>query len=203
MSQEQVCFVRSDGDKWKIVVGDREPRLVMAAGIKSLGAALKLASKLNKKGGSMGKDPKYSVSTNRFRNFYRCEADGTEWQDDWDCTCNSACPTCNTKDIQPYRSVDLDVAAALFDDAVEALRKVRNMQFKATERFRKYDFVFRYAPSDRKPETDAERWEAMAFALYTDICDLHSTATVILEEVDSAQDPGQEQKETGEELVDG
>jgi hypothetical protein len=43
----------------------------------------------------------------RFRNYYRCPDDGTEWSDEWSCTCNDKCPTCN-KEIEPYESEDID-----------------------------------------------------------------------------------------------
>lgn len=39
-----------------------------------------------------------------FLNFYRCPC-GAEWQDEWDCTCNDRCPTCNAE-IEPYKSED-------------------------------------------------------------------------------------------------
>lgn len=32
-----------------------------------------------------------------------CEVDpDIEWEDEWDCACNSECPACGTKDIQPF-----------------------------------------------------------------------------------------------------
>jgi hypothetical protein len=43
----------------------------------------------------------------RFRNHYRCPDDGTEWSDEWSCTCNDKCPKCN-KEIEPYESEDID-----------------------------------------------------------------------------------------------
>jgi len=43
----------------------------------------------------------------RFINHYRCPDDGTEWSDEWSCTCNDKCPTCN-KEIEPYESEDID-----------------------------------------------------------------------------------------------
>ena len=51
------------------------------------------------------------ISTNktediRFCNFYRCSECGTEWQDDWSCTCNDRCPECNTE-TEPYKSEDI------------------------------------------------------------------------------------------------
>ena len=43
----------------------------------------------------------------RFLNHYRCPDDGTEWSDEWSCTCNDRCPTCN-KEIEPYESEEID-----------------------------------------------------------------------------------------------
>lgn len=42
----------------------------------------------------------------RFRNYYRCPNDGTEWSDEWSCQCNDRCPKCNTE-IEPYESEDI------------------------------------------------------------------------------------------------
>lgn len=39
-----------------------------------------------------------------FLNFYRCPC-GTEWIDEWDCTCDDRCPTCDTS-CSPYKSED-------------------------------------------------------------------------------------------------
>jgi hypothetical protein len=40
-----------------------------------------------------------------FRNHYRCSC-GTEWTDEWSCTCNDRCPNCNTE-IEPYLSDEI------------------------------------------------------------------------------------------------
>jgi len=42
----------------------------------------------------------------RFRMTY--EHCGVEWQDNWSCACNSECPECGTKDIEPIKVTDLD-----------------------------------------------------------------------------------------------
>jgi DNA-directed RNA polymerase subunit RPC12/RpoP len=42
----------------------------------------------------------------KYTNFYKCSECGTEWQDEWDCTCNDRCPNCNTE-IEPYKSEDI------------------------------------------------------------------------------------------------
>ena len=47
------------------------------------------------------------MSEKQFMNYYRCPYDGTEWADVWSCCCNDMCPKCHTKDIEPYRSVNI------------------------------------------------------------------------------------------------
>lgn len=42
----------------------------------------------------------------KYRNFYKCPYDGTEWEDEWDSMCNDKCPECN-KEIEPYHSEDI------------------------------------------------------------------------------------------------
>ena len=42
----------------------------------------------------------------KYRNFYRCSECNTEWQDEWDSTCNDRCPQCNAE-IEPYKSEDI------------------------------------------------------------------------------------------------
>jgi len=49
----------------------------------------------------------------KFRNYYKCvkELDdklcNTEWEDEWDCTCDDRCPKCNTA-VSPYKSEDIE-----------------------------------------------------------------------------------------------
>ena len=43
----------------------------------------------------------------RFRNFYRHEECGTEWDDVWDSMCNDECPDCGAE-IEPYDSEELE-----------------------------------------------------------------------------------------------
>lgn len=40
----------------------------------------------------------------RFVNYYRCPLDGEEWADVWSCCCNSRCPRCGIRDIEPFKS---------------------------------------------------------------------------------------------------
>ena len=53
-------------------------------------------------------DPTTSIDLKEylFRNFYKCSECGTEWQDEWDCTCNDRCPKCNAE-IEPFKSEDI------------------------------------------------------------------------------------------------
>jgi hypothetical protein len=42
----------------------------------------------------------------RFLNYYvHCR---TKWTDEWDCMCNDQCPECQTKDIEPYQSLEIN-----------------------------------------------------------------------------------------------
>lgn len=34
-------------------------------------------------------------------NHYLCPECGTDWADTWECACNSECPACGIKDIEP------------------------------------------------------------------------------------------------------
>lgn len=44
----------------------------------------------------------WSSTETEYVNKYRhC---GEEWEDTWSCACNSECPVCGTKDIEPYES---------------------------------------------------------------------------------------------------
>jgi len=42
-----------------------------------------------------------------FRNIYRCENCGQEWEDEWSATCDDDCPQCGSRHLEPYESVDL------------------------------------------------------------------------------------------------
>ncbi len=44
---------------------------------------------------------------NRFRNHYRCERCGHEWQDEWSATCDGDCPSCGARHMSPTKSEDL------------------------------------------------------------------------------------------------
>lgn len=59
--------------------------------------------------------------------FYKhedCAEDpDVEWQDTWDCACNSECPACGIKDIEPYDAEDMEEIKAALEDRREALRE--------------------------------------------------------------------------------
>jgi hypothetical protein len=43
----------------------------------------------------------------KYQNFYKhCN---TEWDDTWDSMCNDECPVCGEKDIEPYKSEEINV----------------------------------------------------------------------------------------------
>lgn len=44
----------------------------------------------------------------RYRNYYRCERCGHEWNDEWSCQCDDECPSCGARDMTPYRSEDVE-----------------------------------------------------------------------------------------------
>lgn len=44
----------------------------------------------------------------KFRNFYRCPQCETEWEDEWDSTCDDDCPACGCRHISPYQSEDIE-----------------------------------------------------------------------------------------------
>jgi hypothetical protein len=47
------------------------------------------------------------MAERQFVNYYRCPEDGEEWADVWSCCCNDRCPKCGTKDIEPYKSMEV------------------------------------------------------------------------------------------------
>jgi len=59
-----------------------------------------------------------STEPRKFRNFYRCPRDGTDWFDEWSCACNDRCPTCNTE-IEPFASNELCLHCHAVVDSVE------------------------------------------------------------------------------------
>ena len=42
-----------------------------------------------------------------FRNHYHCEKCGTDWADEWSCSCDDECPSCGSGDWSPGKSEDL------------------------------------------------------------------------------------------------
>lgn len=41
-----------------------------------------------------------------FINHYHCNICKTEWEDEWDCQCDSECPSCG-RDYTPYKSDEI------------------------------------------------------------------------------------------------
>ena len=52
----------------------------------------------------------------RYRH-YNCEVDpSVEWFDLWSCACNSTCPACRTKEIEPVEWVSAEFSFGLAKD---------------------------------------------------------------------------------------
>ncbi len=52
----------------------------------------------------------------RYRH-YDCKIDpSVEWFDLWSCACNSTCPACSTKEIEPVEWVSAESSFALMKD---------------------------------------------------------------------------------------
>ena len=43
----------------------------------------------------------------KFINYYDCPRCGTSWQDEWSCTCDDRCPSCNLT-CSPTESEDVE-----------------------------------------------------------------------------------------------
>jgi len=56
-------------------------------------------------------------------------------------------------------------------ELVAALQKIQALQPAAVERFRKGNYVFDKRPAKEPPVTEADRWQDLAFWLYTDLCE--------------------------------
>lgn len=62
-------------------------------------------------------------------------------------------------------------------------KELRSIQPRVMRILRRHKFVFNRFPRDLKkspPKGDAERWECLAFTLYSEICRADSIATAIL-----------------------
>ena len=42
-----------------------------------------------------------------YRNYYTCARCGTDWTDEWSCTCEDDCPSCGARHMTPQTSDDL------------------------------------------------------------------------------------------------
>lgn len=58
---------------------------------------------------------------------YLCPDCDHEWSDTWSCACNSQCPACGIKDIEPVHEVTLDRA---FDLVLRAARAKHDHDFR-------------------------------------------------------------------------
>jgi len=64
---------------------------------------------------------------------------------------------------------------AKYDEAVEALRRIAELQPRRVEWFRDEGIVF-----DDAPNPGGDRWQNIAFQIYTDLCEAESIARGIL-----------------------
>jgi len=49
----------------------------------------------------------HANNVHRWRNYYRCPACSTEWEDTWSCQVDDDCPDCGHRHISPYDSDDI------------------------------------------------------------------------------------------------
>ena len=56
-----------------------------------------------------------------FRNHYRCERCGRDWQDEWSATCDDDCPHCGARHMSPVSSDDLTIVAQENEDGTFAV----------------------------------------------------------------------------------
>ena len=64
-----------------------------------------------------------------------------------------------------------------YDKAADALREIAAIQPRRVEWFREHGIVF-----DSAPRADGDRWQNIAFAIYTDLCEAESIASNVLKE---------------------
>lgn len=68
----------------------------------------------------------------------------------------------------------------------EALQKIQAMHPAVLDNLRKGKYVFNNAPI-RHPVTEADRWQELAFWLYTDLCQANLICRQALEEDDEGE----------------
>jgi len=57
-----------------------------------------------------------------FRNHYRCDDCGSDWCDEWSCTCDDDCPHCGARHMSPCKSDELTEIVDEQDGRFVALR---------------------------------------------------------------------------------
>lgn len=71
-------------------------------------------------------------------------------------------------------------AEARVAELEEALRAAQALQPNRVQWFRDNGIVFNRVPLREPPEEDGERWEQIAFSIYTDLCEVESIARAAL-----------------------
>jgi hypothetical protein len=79
------------------------------------------------------------------------------------------------------------VTRAIFQAKLQAaaltLEAIRDLQIDALALIRQQRFVFKRFPRSEPPASECERWEWLAFWLYSSLCEGHGAATICLNEI--------------------
>ena len=68
-------------------------------------------------------------------------------------------------------------------ELIAALQKIEALQPAALAGMREHGYVFDRRPSSEPPVTEADRWQDLAFWLYTDLCEANSICRRALKEI--------------------
>jgi DNA-directed RNA polymerase subunit RPC12/RpoP len=56
-----------------------------------------------------------------YRNYYTCARCGSDWADEWSCTCDDDCPECGARHMTPRESDDLTIIVEKSDEGFAVL----------------------------------------------------------------------------------
>lgn len=73
---------------------------------------------------------------------YLCPECGTDWADTWECACNSQCPACGVKDVEPLPDRQ-EIIERIPEDRDMTLDRAFEIVLKAARAKHAYDFAFR------------------------------------------------------------
>lgn len=77
--------------------------------------------------------------------------------------------------------MDCPGGIAIEPPVIAALKRIEALQPAALERFRREGVVFDKSPMSNPKQTEAERWQDVAFWLYTDLCEANKICRSLLE----------------------